>query len=227
MNARAYTVPHASVPMPSAAVRGVPDWDEPAWRDVPALAVDLPVGSQPSHAPRTLARLCWDELCLRVLFKVEDRYVRAVVDRYQGPIFNAACRITDSADGATDATQTAFVRAFEKLHTFDPRYRFFSWIYRIVVNQSLNIIDRRRDESALEPELAANGGSPETAADDRDRARALERALLDLSPEHRAVVVLKHLHGLSYREIADLSHTWPIEENSRILDWFMRPRATA
>lgn len=141
-----------------------------------------------------------------------------LVDRYQGPLFNAAYRITGSVDDAMDATQTAFVRAFEKLHTFDPRYRFFSWIYRIVVNQSLNIVDRRRDESALEPELAANGGSPETAAHDRDRARSLERALLDLSPEHRAVVVLKHLDGFSYQEIGEMLGVPEKTVKSRLFD---------
>ena len=91
MKAREYTVIHASEPIPPAAVRDVPGWDDPAWRDVPALAVDLPVGGQPSHAPRTQARLCWDELFLHVLFQVEDRYVRAVVDRYQGPVSTDSC----------------------------------------------------------------------------------------------------------------------------------------
>jgi len=141
-----------------------------------------------------------------------------LVDRYQGPLFNAAYRITGSVDDAMDATQTAFVKAFEKLRTFDPRYRFFSWIYRIVVNQSLNIVDRRRDESALEPELAAHGGSPEIAADDHDRARMLERALLELSPEHRAVVVLKHLDGFSYQEIGDMLGVPEKTVKSRLFD---------
>jgi hypothetical protein len=91
VQAREYTVLHASESIPAEAVRGVPDWEDPAWRDLPALAVDLPVGGHPSHAPRTLARLCWDAQCLHVMFRVEDRYVRAVVDRYQGPVSTDSC----------------------------------------------------------------------------------------------------------------------------------------
>ena len=60
-----------------------------------------------------------------------------LVDRYEGPLFSAAYRITGSVEDAMDATQNAFVNAYEKLHTFDPTYRFFSWIYRIAVNEAI------------------------------------------------------------------------------------------
>ncbi len=84
-----------------------------------------------------------------------------IVERYEGPLYNAAYRITGSVEDAMDATQTAFVNAFEKLHTFDPKYRFFSWIYRIVVNLSLNMVDRRRDESELDGNFPAAIANPE------------------------------------------------------------------
>ncbi len=86
MQAREYTVHHASVPMPVAA-----DWDSPAWRGQTVLSVDLPVGGPPSHAPRTLARLCWDDWCLHVIFRVEDRYVRAIADHYQDRVCEDSC----------------------------------------------------------------------------------------------------------------------------------------
>ncbi|HSN53923.1 MAG TPA: sigma-70 family RNA polymerase sigma factor [Candidatus Sulfomarinibacteraceae bacterium] len=127
-----------------------------------------------------------------------------LVERYETPLFNAAYRITGSIDDAMDATQTAFVRAFEKLHTFNPDYRFFSWIYRIVINQSLNLVGRRRDESALDHELPAAAGDPEAALDDSERARSLQAALLELGPEQRLVILLKHLEGFSYQEISEL-----------------------
>ena len=91
MEARVYAVHRTPVPMPPAAERDLPDWDGPAWRDLTALPVDQPVGGFPSHAPRTMARLSWDDQCLHVIFRVEDRYVRAVVDRYQGPVCTDSC----------------------------------------------------------------------------------------------------------------------------------------
>jgi RNA polymerase sigma-70 factor (ECF subfamily) len=127
-----------------------------------------------------------------------------LVDRYEGPLYNAAFRITGSVDDAMDATQAAFVKAFEKLHSYDPKYKFFSWIYRIVVNQSLNLVGRRREEPGLEIDLPAKGRNPESVLDDRERMDELEKALLELAPEHRTMILLKHLEGFSYQEIGEL-----------------------
>ncbi len=127
-----------------------------------------------------------------------------IVDRYQGPLYNAAFRITGSVEDAMDATQNAFVNAFEKLHTFDPKYRFFSWIYRIAVNQSLNMVDRRRDESELDGNFPSTAANPEAAYRRTEAAEQLEAALKQLDANHRTVIVLKHIEGFSYNEIGDL-----------------------
>jgi RNA polymerase sigma-70 factor (ECF subfamily) len=127
-----------------------------------------------------------------------------LVDSYQRTLYNLALRITGSPDDAMDVTQAAFVKAYERLHTFDPAHRFFSWIYRITVNEALNLVrDRRREsEMAVDPPSSADG--PEVVAERREAQLGLERALDELSPHYRTVVVLKHLQGLSYREIAEL-----------------------
>ena len=103
-----------------------------------------------------------------------------------------------------DVTQAAFVNAFEKLHTFDPKYRFFSWIYRIAVNQSLNVVDRRRHESELDVDFPSAGANPEAAYRRTEAAEQLEAALKQLAPNQRTVIVLKHIEGFSYNEIGEL-----------------------
>jgi RNA polymerase sigma-70 factor (ECF subfamily) len=103
-----------------------------------------------------------------------------------------------------DATQNAFVKAYEKLNTFDPAHRFFSWIYRITVNQALNQVSRRRPETALDPGLAGDGADPEASCAESEASGCLRRALMHLEPQHRVLVVLKHLGGFSYREIGEL-----------------------
>jgi len=103
-----------------------------------------------------------------------------------------------------DATQSAFVNAYEKLHTFDPTYRFFSWIYRIAVNQSLNLVGSRKDQTELEENTAMEGRGPAEIFDSNEARGQLKRALLELEPNHRTVIVLKHLEGFSYREIGEL-----------------------
>ncbi len=140
------------------------------------------------------------ESCLR-----GDRHAfDELVDRYEGPLFSAAYRITGSVEDAMDATQNAFVNAFEKLHTFDPSYRFFSWIYRIVVNQSLNLVSERKDQTALDEDAATADRGPAEILDTTEARGHLKRALLELEPHYRTVIVLKHLEGYSYREIGEL-----------------------
>ena len=140
------------------------------------------------------------EACLR-----GDRHAfDTLVDRYEGPLFSAAYRITGSVEDAMDATQNAFVNAYEKLHTFDPTYRFFSWIYRIAVNQSLNLVARRRDQAAFDEDSPAKEPNPSEVFESTETRGHLKRALLNLEPHYRTVIVLKHLEGFTYREIGEL-----------------------
>jgi len=134
-----------------------------------------------------------------------DRHAfNELVDRYEGPLFSAAYRITGSVEDAMDATQNAFVNAYEKLHTFDSSYRFFSWIYRIAVNQSLNLVDRRREQTELVEDTPAESRGPAEIFDSTETRGHLKQALLELEPHYRTVIVLKHLEGFSYREIGEL-----------------------
>ena len=64
-----------------------------------------------------------------------------IVERYQRVLFTVALRMLGNRDEASDATQNAFLSAYRRLGSFDPERRFFSWIYRILVNECLN--DRR------------------------------------------------------------------------------------
>jgi RNA polymerase sigma-70 factor (ECF subfamily) len=126
-----------------------------------------------------------------------------LVDRYQQRLFNVALRMLHNVQDAEDVTQTVFLNAFLKLRTYNPRYRFFSWIYRMTVNESLNTLKRRKPTVTLEDELGirAPGAAPDRATEVEDR---VGKALMDLKPDDRAVVVLKHFASFSYQEIADV-----------------------
>ena len=118
-------------------------------------------------------------------------------------MYNLALRLLANAQDAEDVTQTVFFNAFVKLQTFDPRYRFFSWIYRMTMNEALNMLKGRKRTVALEdvPDIPAPATRSSGAAEARDR---VDTALLRLKPDDRAVVVLKHLESFSYEEIADV-----------------------
>ena len=125
----------------------------------------------------------------------------ALVDRYQQRLFNVALRMLGNVQDAEDVTQAVFFNVFDKLRTYDPRFKFFSWIYRRAVNESLNLLKRRKPTVTLEDDLdiAAPGAAADGAAEVEDR---VTRALQSLKPDDRAVVVLKHFMSFSYEEIA-------------------------
>lgn len=127
-----------------------------------------------------------------------------LVERYEVPLYNLAYRITGSVEDATDATQAAFVNAFEKLDTFDSSHRFFSWIYRITLNQALNTVKRRRPEMSIAEDTPSLDRDPEAQFSEAEAAQGLQLALMELDLQYRTVVVLKHLDGYSYREISAL-----------------------
>jgi len=104
---------------------------------------------------------------------------------------------------AEDVTQTVFFNAFLKLRTYNPRYKFFSWIYRMTVNDSLNTLKRRKPTEGLENEsdIRTPVAAPDHAVELQDR---VGKALMCLRPDDRAVVVLKHFVSFSYKEIADV-----------------------
>ena len=117
-------------------------------------------------------------------------------------MFNAVLRMVRDRDDAADLTQTAFLKAYEQLSSFDPRHKFFSWLYRIAVNEALNHIKRHRRLEPLDGEWASAARSPEAELVGSDLSHHVQDALMSLSTEYRTVLVLRHFEGCSYDEIA-------------------------
>jgi RNA polymerase sigma-70 factor (ECF subfamily) len=126
-----------------------------------------------------------------------------LVRRYERVLYNVAWRMLGDREEARDVVQGAFVKAWEKLATFDPRHRFFSWIYRIVVNESLNARSRRPRLQTLEGSDVPGPGGPEDALRSRERNDFLQKALLRLAGDDREVIILRHFAELSYAEIGE------------------------
>jgi RNA polymerase sigma-70 factor (ECF subfamily) len=127
----------------------------------------------------------------------------ALVERHQRVLYNLALRMLGNTEDARDATQTAFLKVWENLSRFDPRHRFFSWVYRITVNECLNQIERRRRVEPLEPSFSLPSREDAAAwVRAREASEQVQQALLQLTPEHREVVILRHFMEMSYVEIA-------------------------
>jgi len=141
-----------------------------------------------------------DRALVRLYLDGQRDAASGLVDRYHKRLFNIALRMLNDAQDAEDVTQTVFFNAFQKLHSYDPRYRFFSWVYRLTVNESLNVLWRRKKTVTLE-DIPVSGSGSDRVAEAHDR---VGRALMSLKPDDRAVVVLKHFVCFSYEEIADV-----------------------
>lgn len=128
----------------------------------------------------------------------------ALVREYEGPVFNAALRMLGNRDDAADVTQTTFMKAFQKLGQFDTKRRFFSWIYRIALNESIDMINSHARSTPLESEGTSSEPLPEALADSDQVNQQLQAALLELSDDYRGVIVLRYFSGCSYREMAEI-----------------------
>ena len=136
-----------------------------------------------------------------------------LVGMYEKRVYNLALRLTGSAPDAEDATQEAFLRAFRGLKGFRRGSSFFTWLYRIGVNCAITRVRSRARRASVEAALVspedANPDPPDRDAETppqavarEERIRLVRAALGSLSPEHRTVVVLRDMEGLSYEEIA-------------------------
>lgn len=135
--------------------------------------------------------------CLRGDTEAFDELVR----RHEKALYNGALRMVRNSEDARDIVQGVFVKAYEKLATYDPERKFFSWIYRMMINASLNWIEARRHYQDLDTERPSADLSPEGEFVRGEETRHIEAALGRLKPEHRLVVVLKYFGELSYDEL--------------------------
>jgi RNA polymerase sigma-70 factor, ECF subfamily len=132
-----------------------------------------------------------------------------LVDRHRDVVARVAARIVGPTD-AEDVTQDAFLRAFHRLRRFRGDATFRAWLLQITHNAAVDHLHRRRSEPVedgqeREAPVREVDRMPAERLEQRERARRLEGKLRALSPEHRAVLVLRDIEGFSYDEIARIT----------------------
>lgn len=130
-----------------------------------------------------------------------------LVRRHQAPVFNVCYRLMGERFEAEDAAQEAFIRAYQRLLTFDASRPFGPWMRRVAANVCLNRLQAPRpaqvpldEERDWQP--ARWGGNPELAYQRREDRERLRQAMLALPPHYRVVLELRHFQDMSYDEIA-------------------------
>jgi RNA polymerase sigma-70 factor, ECF subfamily len=149
-----------------------------------------------------------------------DAFTGLVV-RYQRAIYNAAFWISKRPEDARDAAQATFLKVAEQIDEYDPQYKFFSWIYRIAVNEALNQVRRQGRDDPLDDDTvvaAPDGTDPADRFAERQRAKRLHEAMLKLSTNDRTVLTMRHFGEQSYAEMADALGIEEKTVKSRLFD---------
>jgi len=125
-----------------------------------------------------------------------------LVKKYTKPIYNVALRMVGDSENAADITQTTFIKAYENLDKFDLKLKFFSWIYRIAINESLNFIQKQRQTDRLDEETVSVDGLLDEPLHEAERNEIIQQAIMKLPLEQRSVVVLRHFMDLTYTQMS-------------------------
>jgi len=148
-----------------------------------------------------------------------DAAFRELVRRYERPVFSLLYRMVRDRALAEDLAQETFIKVLNGIKSYRPEFKFSSWIFKIANNAAIDHIRRRSlDTLSLDgapnadtPEamkataiqLDAKGETPLQELENRELGSAIERAIGRLRPEYRACILLRHVEGYSYEEIAE------------------------
>lgn len=155
-----------------------------------------------SRAPVYLDQSAEDAAAVKRCLAGDSTAFEAIVTRYQRVLFTVAARMLGDEEDARDAAQNTFIKVYQKLGTYDSQRRFFSWMYRILLNECMNV--RRRpgpNRTPVNDELA--GASAPDTIEAAERRRDVKNAILSLPVAYREVIVLRHFAGLSYDEMSE------------------------
>jgi RNA polymerase sigma-70 factor (ECF subfamily) len=157
-----------------------------------------------------------DAVVVRRILDGEEDLFTLLVDRYRTRLFRFIERYTNDAEDARDVTQEVFLKVYGALDSYDSKYKFSTWLFRIAGNAAIDHL-RRRKVRALPLELPVDDEGGERRVEPRElrpdpledltRSRlrkALDAAIQKLPDEYRELISLRHYGEMPYEEIADL-----------------------
>lgn len=149
-----------------------------------------------------------------------ERAYRELIGRYQRPVFSLIYRLVRDREKAEDLAQETFIKVLNAIDRYNPEYKFSSWIFKIAHNTALDLLRRKEPETlsldgsphartAAEAEAStitpeSGGETPEQYALNRELGSEIEGAIGTLRTEYRTAILLCHVEGRPYEEIAEI-----------------------
>lgn len=150
----------------------------------------------------------------------DERAARELVERFRRPVFSLVYRMVQDRELAEDLTQESFVRAFDALESYDPSYKFSSWLFKIGHNLTIDHLRKgkldtvsihgapdatsQEEQEATRVTLESREERPDQYTESQFLGDEIERAVAHLRPEYREAVLLRHVEGYAYDEIAEI-----------------------
>jgi RNA polymerase sigma-70 factor, ECF subfamily len=138
------------------------------------------------------------EKCLRG----NSRAFEPLIDKYQKALFNVTLRMVNNQQDAEDIVQDVFIKAYNKLGSYNPRYKFFSWIYRIAVNESINHVKKQKKEDVELDEAISDHENPAKIFDKKELQKRVNDTLSLIDPKYRILIILCQMQNCPYDEAA-------------------------
>ncbi len=149
-----------------------------------------------------------------------EKAYRELLDRYQRPVFSLVYRMVRDREQAEDLAQETFIKVFNHLESFNPKYKFSSWIFKIASNLAIDALrkkeldtvslDGSRHASTAEEvdstriTVRSRDENPEELLEAKELGDEIEGAIAGLRPEYRTAILLRHVEGRPYEEIAEI-----------------------
>ncbi|MBN1927224.1 MAG: RNA polymerase sigma factor [Prolixibacteraceae bacterium] len=160
----------------------------------------------------------------------EDKYIienilagntngyRQLVHKYQGPVFRIVLKIVGNNEDAREVTQDVFVKTYESLYQYNNKYKFFSWLYRIAINNALMYMKQKNKYIPIDKIQNQMVDNVESNKSEETRDRFLNQSINMLPEKYKSVILLKYYAGLSYTEIAETTGIPEKKVKSRLFD---------
>jgi RNA polymerase sigma-70 factor, ECF subfamily len=149
-----------------------------------------------------------------------ERAFRELLIRYERPVFSLVYRMLRDREQAEDTAQETFIKAFNAIQSYNPAYKFSSWIFKIANNLAIDHLRKREldtvsihgsvhaesdeAEERTRITLTDSGETPQEYAENRELGSQIEAAMGRLRPEYRTAILLRHVEGHSYDEVSEI-----------------------
>ena len=150
----------------------------------------------------------------------QEKAFRDLMTRYEKPVFSLVYRMVRDRGLAEDLAQETFIRAFTNIRSYNPSYKFSSWIFKIAHNLTIDHLRKKQietvsihgapdaiteeEQARTSLELEDTGELPDAYVENLELGSQIERAVGQLRPEYRTATLLRHVEGYSYQEIAKI-----------------------